>query len=266
MQARRLPARHGALWLVAGFRLLRANPPLLTALTLGYLSCVIVINIVPVLGPLLLPILLPMLTVVVANGCRAAEHGRAVTPAVLGVGVRSQRIPLIRLGGLHLLGSLAVLAISVGIEGGDLLGALPQPSLDDQEVLALFLRLMLIALPVLMAFWFAPLLTGWDNVPALKSLFFSAIASYRNWRAFAAYGLTVVIVGVAIPGGILILAGLIDESLTTVLSVVLRMALVFMLAPALTASLYISYRDVFAPEAGASREPDALDQSGDTEA
>jgi hypothetical protein len=248
MQARRLPARHGALWLLAGFRLLRANPPLLTALTLGYLSCVVIINIVPLLGPLLLPILLPMLTVVVANGCRAAEHGRAVTPAVLGAGVRSQRIPLIRLGGLHLLGSLAVLAVSIGIEGGDLLSTLPQPSLDDQEVLALFMRLVLIAMPVVMAFWFAPLLTGWNNVPALKSLFFSAVASYRNWRAFAAYGLTVMTVGGAIPGAILILANMIDQSLATVLSVVVRMLVVFVLAPALTASLYISYRDVFAPE------------------
>jgi hypothetical protein len=264
MQARRLPARHGALWLVAGFRLLRTNPPLLTALTLGYLSCVIIINIVPVLGPLLLPILLPMLTVIVANGCRAAEHGRAVTPEVLGSGVRSQRIPLIRLGGLHLLGSLAVLAISVSIEGGDLLSALPQPNIDDQEMLALFMRLMLIALPVLMAFWFAPLLTGWDNVPALKSLFFSAVASYRNWRAFAAYGLAVVTIGVAIPGAILVLANLIDESLTAVLSVVLRMLLVFVLAPALTASLYISYRDVFAPEVGASGEPSEPGQAGES--
>jgi hypothetical protein len=249
MQARRLPARHGALWLAAGFRLLRANPPLLTALTLAYLSCVVIINMLPPpIGPVLLPILLPMLTVIIANGCKAAEHGRAVTPAVLTAGVRSQRIPLIRLGGLHLLGSLTVLAISLAIEGGDLLSALPQPELDDKETVVFLLRLLVIALPVLMAFWFAPLLTGWDNVPALKSVFFSAVASYRNWRAFAAYGAAVTLVGVALPYLILVLANLINESLTAVLAVVVRMALVFVLAPALTASIYISYADVFAPE------------------
>lgn len=244
MQARRLPARHGVLWLVAGFRLFRNNPPVLTALTLGYLSCVVIINLLPLLGPLLLPMLLPMLTVVVANGCRAAEQGRNITTAVLGVGVRRQRIALIRLGGLHLLASLTVLGLGMALNGGQL----PDPGMGDEEMVAMVLRLFVIAAPILMAFWFAPLLTGWDGMPALKALFFSAIASYRNWRAFIAYGLSVMVVGVVAPGLVLVIAGLVDSSLANTLSVILRMLLVFLVAPALTASIYISYRDVFAPD------------------
>lgn len=247
MQARRLPARHGALWVAAGFRLFRSNPPLLTALTLGYLSCVIVINLVPLLGPVLLPVLLPMLTVVVANGCRAAEQGRAVNAIVLGAGIRKQREALIRLGGLHLIASLAVMIISMLIEGGDLFAELPTGKLDEEEMVALFLRLLAVAAPLLMAFWFAPLLTGWDGLPASKAVFFSAIAAYRNWRAFLAYGGVLVGIGVMVPGLLIVLAGLIDPSVASALSIVLRMLLIFVVAPALTASLYISYRDVFAP-------------------
>ena len=41
MDARRLSARHGFLWLLAGFALFRRNPPLTTALTFGYLLTVI---------------------------------------------------------------------------------------------------------------------------------------------------------------------------------------------------------------------------------
>lgn len=249
MQARRIPARHGALWLVAGFRLFRTNPPLLTALTLGYLSAAVIINLVPYIGPLLLPILMPLLTVVVANGCRAAEQRRAVDGIVLGAGLRKQRDALIRLGGLHLLASLAVMVISEVVVGGDMFAELPAGRLSEEEMIGLFLRLLVIAAPFLMAFWFAPLLTGWDGVPALKAVFFSAVAAYRNWRAFLAYGTVLVAVGVVLPGLLLLLAAQADSPpLLAALSLTLRLALIFVVAPALTASLYISYRDVFAAD------------------
>ena len=76
MQAHKLPARHGIFWLIAGFRLFRSNPPLLTVLTLGYLFAVVFINLLPVIGPFLLPLVLPVLAVIVANGCRVAENAR----------------------------------------------------------------------------------------------------------------------------------------------------------------------------------------------
>jgi hypothetical protein len=265
MQARLLPARHGALWLVAGFRLFRANPPLLTAMTLGYLSLVIVINLLPLIGPLLVPVLLPLLTVIVANGCRAIESGRVPVFAALTAGLNQQRVPLIRLGCLHLAGTMAILLVNLAIDGGEMFSELPQGTLDDTEMATLLLRVLAIASPVMMAFWFAPLLTGWDGVAPLKSLFFSAVASFRNWRAFLVYGLTVASVGVVLPGLLLVVAGTIDAALVSMFSVALRMLLVFLLAPALTASIYVSYRDVFAAppvvEVDAVAEPaEAVDE------
>jgi hypothetical protein len=95
------------------------------------------------------------------------------------------------------------------------------------------------------SFWFAPLLTAWDGVSAGKSLFFSFVASWRNWRAFVAYGLVLGLVGAVLPGLILIIAGFISGSLVSILSVALRMLLIFVLAPTMVASVYLSYRDVF---------------------
>ena len=46
MDARRLPARHGVLWLMAGFALFRRHPPLMTALTFGYLLTVVVLMLI----------------------------------------------------------------------------------------------------------------------------------------------------------------------------------------------------------------------------
>jgi hypothetical protein len=244
MQARQLPARHGALWFFAGFQLFRRNPPLLTALTFGYLFCVIFVNLLPLVGPLLLPLILPALTLVVANGCRAIETERAPGQLALLGGIEANRLALIRLGALQLAGSMLILAVTTLIEGGPKnLIAIEQS--DPGEMLGVLARLLVVASPVIMAFWFSPLLTGWDGVPALKSLFFSFVAVWRNWRAFIAYVLTVATICVGIPALILAGAGLVSTTALNVMSVALRMLLVFIAAPVLMASVYLSYRDVF---------------------
>jgi hypothetical protein len=246
MDARCRPARHGALWLLGGFALFRRHPPLMTALTFGYLLTVIGVNLVPKVGPLLLPLLLPTLTVMLANGCRQIERGQRFGGDSLIAGLSARRVGLMRLGGLHLLGS------SLLVLGGAALGEPIDLSdgIDSAEAAALAGDLAIMALlasPLLMAFWFAPLLTAWNGVNAGKSMFFSFVASWRNWRAFAVYGLVLVLVGAVLPGLILIVAGLISQDVLTVLSVALRMLLIFVLAPTLVASCYLSYRDVFDP-------------------
>jgi hypothetical protein len=244
MDARQLPARHGALWLVAGFALFRRHPPLMTALTFGYQLAVIVLNLVPKIGPFLLPLFLPTLTVMLGNGCRAIERGQPFVSEVLIAGIAARRAGLARLGGLHLVGS------SLLVLGGFALGNPVDlnDGMSPEEAMALATDLaiiLLMASPLVMAFWFAPLLTAWDGIGAGKSLFFSFIASWRNWRAFAMYGLALGLIGAALPGLILIVAGLISPVLVNILSVALRMLLIFVLAPTMVASVYLSYRDVF---------------------
>lgn len=250
MQARRLPARHGFLWLIASFRLFRANPPLLTALTMAYLFLIVAVNLLPLVGPFLVPLALPALIVVLANGCRAIERGGGVGAVALTFGVQQHRVPLVRLGGLHLLGSMFILAASVLMEGGQPSLVGPDKTVDEQHMLAMMARLLIVALPVITAFWFAPLLTAWDDVAPLKSVFFSFVAAWRNWRAFAVYGLSAGLVAIALPGLLLIAAGAISVVLVNVLSIALKMALIFVVAPTLMASVYVSYQDVFHGPAG----------------
>lgn len=252
MQARRLPARHGLLWLLAGFRLFRANPPLLTAMTMAYLFVVVAVNLLPVIGPFLVPLALPALIVVLANGCRAIERNRGVDGAALAFGLQKRRAALIRLGGLHLLGSLVLLGAGTAMDGGQLPLAGPGRNIDEQEMLVAMARLMIVALPLIAAFWFAPLLTAWDEVESLKSVFFSFVASWRNWRAFAVFGLAVGAAAIVLPGLLLIAASGISATVLNVLSIALKMALIFVMAPVMMASVYVSYQDVFhgpAPEA-----------------
>lgn len=261
MQARTLPAGHGVVWLIAGLRLFRRNPPAITALTFSYLLLVILLNLIPVIGPFILPLTLPALTAMLGNGCRAIERGRILTPATLTEGLQAKRVGLTQLGGLHLLGSTLLVLVSVAF-GTPLNLA---DGMDEDEAMQFvqdFGFLMVLAVPLLMAFWFAPLLTLWNGVPATKSVFFSFVASWRNWRPFTVYAIVVVAVGVLLPGLMLIGASLAAAGggFITLLSMVLRMILLFVLAPTLVASVYLSYRDVFdaPPEIKAPDEfPDA---------
>lgn len=244
MDARQLPARHGVLWLVAGFQLFRRNPPMIVGLTFTYLMLVLFTNLIPGIGPFLIAVLLPTLTGMLGNGCRLIDTGRTITVPALVEGIALRRIGMIRLGGLHLLASALLVMISSAFETRIDLGN----GINEEQAMAIAKELLVLATlasPVFMGFWFAPLLTLWDNVPATKSVFFSFVASWRNWRCFTVYGLAVVAVGVVLPGLLIVLTGLISSSLSSVLSVALRMMLIFVLAPVLVASVYLSYRDVF---------------------
>jgi hypothetical protein len=247
MDARRLPARHGILWLLAGFALFRRHPPLMTALTFGYLLTVLVVNLVPMIGPFILPLLLPTLTVMLANGCRAVERRQSFDSDTLGVGIGAQRLGLLRLGILHLVGSSLLVLIS-GIALGEPINL--KDGMDADEAAAFLADMgviVVLASPLLMAFWFAPLLTAWDGVSAGKSCSSASSPAGATGVAFAMYGLALALVGAVLPGLILIVAGtLISQSLLSILSVALRMLLIFVLAPTMVASVYLSYRDVFA--------------------
>lgn len=244
VDARTLPARHGLLWLLGGFALFRRNPPLLTTLTFAYLLLVVLVNVLPLIGPFLLPMLLPTLTAMLGNGCLAIERRGALNGQDLIQGLQKRHISLIRLGGLHLLGSTVL--VIVGVLMGTNLTIDPEMSQERAvDLLKSLSVLMLLSSPLLMAFWFAPLLTLWNGVPAAKAVFFSFVASWRNWRAFATYGLAVMVVGLLVPATILLLSGVISGALAQVVAVVLRMLLIFIMAPVLIASVYLSYRDVF---------------------
>lgn len=304
MQARRLPAERGTFWLLEGFRLFRRNPPLITALTLTYLMVVqSLVILLPGIGPILLPLLLPTLTLIVANGCRLVDEGRAPGKAALLNGISGNGRAMFRLGIWQLAGAVLLVLVSMAVNNGNdpfanldpappvSLVAPPTPAAGEDQgtagpstemavgsatntaktaeagqnvggdamtghtanaeheaaILGALLRLMLLAAPLILAFWFAPFLTGWDRVTPLKAIFFSAVATWRNWRALGMFGVGVIVVAGIVPGLILIVASQVAGLALSVAFIAMRMVLVFLVAPVLTASIYISYRDIFHP-------------------
>lgn len=254
----------GAYWLLDGFRLFRRNPPLITALTLLYLLVVQVMAVLlPGIGPILLPLLLPALTLIVANGCRIVDAGEPPGKAGLLHGLTGVNGPaMLKLGGLQLLGAvlLVLINMALGGDGSDPFADLeaastaphdgeasgePQPPVADAAVLGMLLRVLVLAAPLIIAFWFAPFLVGWDSVGPVKAVFFSTVASWRNWRALGAFSFATLVLAGVIPGFILIVVGLIPGMTLGAAMVTLRMLLAFLVAPILTASIYVSYVDIF---------------------
>ena len=78
-----------------------------------------------------------------------------------------------------------------------------------------------------------------------KALFFSFVACARNWRAFLAYSLAVLVAGALVPGLVLAaLSSFLSEE-GRLPSIMLTLLIVFIVLPTLYASFYVSYRDVF---------------------
>lgn len=251
MIAQKLPARHGLLWVAAAWQLLRRYPRQLTSMTMLYFLIVLLVNLIPYIGPFLLPLALPTLTVILANACRTLDSNQELTQEQLSHGIKEQRIHLLRLGGLHLLGSVLLLLASQPLMQ-QLNPGQAQSAAGSSDTIFHLVLFLFVASPILMAFWFAPLLTAWHGLHALKALFFSFIASWRNMSAFLVYGLVVMGVGVFLPGLLIVIGGLIFPQLVGMLAVMAQMALVMLIGPVLVASIYISYRDVFVAPSGAN--------------
>jgi hypothetical protein len=148
-----------------------------------------------------------------------------------------------------LLSVVAVLGIASLADAGALLQWVfygqepPQEGLRDGSVSRALVFAALAGAPVLMAFWFAPVLAAWNRMGTVQSLFYSFFAVWRNWRAFVVYGAA------------LALASLVFITAVTAAAIATRgqgevlrfLGLIFTMLtlPTVFASFYASYRDIF---------------------
>lgn len=251
MQALTLPTKRGWRWLADGFRIFRKSPLLLGVIVVGYWFLMAIVNAIPLLGPIVATLCIPAFSVSLMNVCRDVEHERAIAPLHLFSGFRSNLRPLLALGALYLGGVLAILGVSALADGGALMQMMISGKPPGEELLAggSFLVATQIALllltPLMMAYWYAPVLAAWHDLPVGKALFFSFIACLRNWRAFFAYAVALMVFGALLPGLALgLLASLMPQS-ASFFTALFFMPLLLVLAPTLFASFYVSYRDVF---------------------
>ena len=251
MRAQNLPAASGWQWLSHGFAIYRRNPLLFALQVMSYWFIILLINIVPLLGTLIAALINPALLVGLMLSARQLEQDKSVSVRTLFEAFRGDYKPLLWLGGLYLLASLAALSLSVLADGGEFLRFLTSDKTEDSAAAegAMWLPITFVAcgmLPVFMAWWFAPVLVAWHQQTVGKALFFSFMACAINWRPFLVYSLALIVVAGILPGLALgVLGVLLPASLAPLLGTAPLFAAAGVLAPTIFASFYVAYRDIF---------------------
>jgi hypothetical protein len=251
MQALTLPAAQGWRWLTDGFRIFRRNHLMLTFLVVSYWVLMALVNVIPVIGTIATTLCIPAFSVSLMNACRSIERGTPLGPQLLFSGFANNLRALLTLGAIYLAAVVAILGLSALADDGALMAMMLAGQKPDAEtvssgslLLATEIALVLLC-PLIMAYWYAPVLAGWHGLSPAKALFFSLVACLRNWRPFLVYSLAIGVVATLVPGIVLgILAALLPSGASLVL-VLIMVLLILVLAPTLFASFYVSYRDVF---------------------
>jgi hypothetical protein len=251
MRAQTVNSAAGWRWLFSGFAIFRRNPPILSLLVVCYWFTVVFLNILPVIGVVAASMIIPGLSVGLMQAARNIERGQPVSIQTLYGGLRENTRTLLALGGLYLVATLAVLGMSTIIDGGDLMRYMlaanraERAAVEDADFTLPALFVMLLLIPVLMAWWFAPVLAAWHRLTLGRALFFSFVACWMNWRAFIAYGAAVLLVVGVVPGVLLGLLLLLVPGAAGLLSGLFVVAMALVVAPVIFASFYASYRDIF---------------------
>jgi hypothetical protein len=243
LQARQVGARRGLDWIVEGFALFRRNPLIWIVLFSAYLLIGMVLSMVPMLGPIVLNLLAPVFVAGFMVGCRVLDRGGELEIGHLFAGFRHHAAQLITIGGIYLAGVIIIVGIMfAGTDHTALEAVLAGKQMTPQETQAMlgdrFLLTSLVGLlflvPLIMAYWFAPILTAFHGLPGLAAMRQSFSACLRNVTPFLVYGLVsmVLLIIAAIPFGLGLL----------------------IMIPTMIASLYVSYKDVFAGSL-ATQEP-----------
>lgn len=251
MQARIVETARGARWLADGWRLFRAAPLGWIAIVFAYWLIMTLVSVVPLVGVAAASILVPAFSVGFMAAARAAAARGPVELAQLFDGFRHHLRSQIVLGVVYFACLALVLAATALADEGALAGWMLAGQRPADEVLqsdgfltALATAALLYA-PVLMMFWFAPLLAAWHGAAPAQALFFSFFAFLMNWRAFLAYGAVTALLALALP--LAVLAVVVLASLKAA-AMSLVFPLLIVLLPILFASFYASYRDVFGAE------------------
>ena len=251
MQALTLPAAQGWRWLTDGFRIFRKGHVMLTFLVVSYWLLMAMVNMLPVIGTVVTTLCIPAFSVSLMNVCRNIERSLPVTPQLLFSGFRSNLRSLLVLGAVYLAATAGILAISAIADGGALmammlLGAKPADDiLASGDILFAAQIALLLLCPLVMAYWYAPVLAGWHSLPPAKALFFSFVACARNWRAFLVYSLALLLVALVLPALLLGVVGTLLQLGASLVATGMTVLVLLVVAPTVFASFYVSYRDVF---------------------
>ena len=231
-RGRSVAAGRGVAWIGAGWQLFKANPLIWIVNVVLFLLIAGAVQVVPFIGGLAGMLLAPVLAGGLMIGAHAVRRGEALEVAHLFAGFREQTGSLILIGVIYLAGLAILLLLLVGALMGVGVSVFNMrdgvdPAIFPTLILAILVMVAL-AIPLAMAYWFAPALVALNRLSAVAAMKASFFGCLKNILPFLLYTLVAMLAG---------LVAFIPLGLGW-----------FVLGPVLVASMYTSYRDIFYAE------------------
>jgi hypothetical protein len=247
-QPKMLEAKVGQTWLRGGFQLFHRQPLAWTMILFIYWAAMLMFAFIPIFGAIVPLLLSPGLALGFIEIARAIDEKRPPSPPLLISAFRSEKAKsMLVLGGWYAAEILAILLIGALFDGGVLVqwitaGVPPQQEEVGSMRTAAIVGILLY-IPVLMAFWFAPQLVMWSGFTPTKALFYSFFAVWRNKGAFFRYLLTWIGLTVFVGAVLALLGQSLSFDPSTITAFMFPVTLILMAVA--HGSFYQSTKDVF---------------------
>jgi len=237
MEAKQLKIASGWLWIRQGIYLFKKSPILWIVLTFMAITSLIAIGSIPVIGDPLATLFFPVLFSGLLQGCQALENDEELELAHLFAGFKMRTQQLVTLGGLNLVGQLSIFGVMMLTGGGALVGILmsgtqaQDPAMITQATMGAGFSIMIglgLFTILLMATQFAPMLVTFNKIAPFEALKISLRGCLNNVGPLSAYGLMMVLFGLA-------------ASMPMMLGWLI-------LLPIMITSIYAAYRGIFPQE------------------
>lgn len=244
-------------WLIQGFYLFKKKPADMFLFGNTYLFILLFVGmLIPFLGAALVTLLSPLMGFGIMLAGRMGQKDLRVTPGVLFNGFaqehRKHLQSLLILGGIY-----TVCFALIKLVAHLLLGAQPQINMEDlqngtnpEANAALFEYMVMYtsvvgitSIPVVLAFWYAPVLVVWHNMKPVQALFSSWIAVWRNKGSFLIYGMGWLILGVGFSSALVFVFGALGLP-ASMLAALNIMSVALVMAVSLC-TFYPTYKAVF---------------------
>jgi hypothetical protein len=238
-QGQYIPGGHGVAasrgwnWIADGWTLFKAAPGLWIGIIVVLLAIFIAMAIIPFIGPIAQNLLMPVFMGGLVLGCRAIDAGQGLEFNHLFAGFKARFGTLVAVGALYLTGFVAIMVVVMMITGASVFALFMagggQPDVTQAgAALGLLLAVLLVialALPLVMALWFAAPLVVFHDLGAVEAMKASFTGCLRNIVPFLVYGII----------------GLVLSILATI-----PLGLGWLvLGPVFAASVYAGYRDIY---------------------
>jgi len=227
-----VPWGHGWAWLVKGWWHFKQNPIAWIMAMVVWFVLAVVASMIPLLGSILVNLISPVITAGFFIGARAQDEGEDFTVGHLFAGFSNNPGQLVLVGLIYFAVAMLLLIVIAGVVFVLVGGVNPQDPkaiMTSPGVIIGVLFGLLLFIPLMMAYLFAPALVALEDLKALEAMKLSFGACMKNLLPFTLYGL------ISIP---LLLLGALPFGLGLLI-----------LLPLLMASLYSAYQDIFYEQA-----------------